>query len=164
MAVFDMKKLSTLDRGVAGAALIALISLFLPWYGASSTLYSVSVSGFSTSYGWLGGLLLVASGVFLLLVRSGSNLPKLPAGPAVIVLGASLLGTVIVAIRWLTLPRGSVGTGGATYYSYGPRVGIFIALIVGIVQAFCALRLFRASGESLPWAESPVETTPPSAP
>jgi len=49
MAVFDWKKLSTADRVIAVAALIALISLFLPWYGYSSSFGGASVSGFSTS-------------------------------------------------------------------------------------------------------------------
>ncbi|HWD25282.1 MAG TPA: hypothetical protein VG368_07435 [Acidimicrobiales bacterium] len=152
-----MSKLSPMDRGVAGAAVVALIALFLPWYGASSGVYSASISGFSTSYGWLGALLIVATGAYIVLLRSGAKLPSLPAGPGVIVLGASLMGTVIIAIRWISLPRGSAGVSGVTYFSYGPRVGIIIALIAGVVQAACALRLFRASGEALPWSsESPA--------
>jgi hypothetical protein len=33
-------------------------------------------------------------------------------------------------------------------------VSFVIALITGIVQVFCALTLFRRSGESLPWTKS----------
>jgi hypothetical protein len=54
-----------------------------------------------------------------------------------------------VIIRWLTLPGASVD-GGA--YSYGPRIGIILVLIAGIVLAFFALRLLRAFGEEVPWA------------
>jgi hypothetical protein len=164
---FDMSKLSPIDRGVVGAAVVALIALFLPWYGASSALYSASISGFSTSYGWLGALLIIATGVYVVLLRSSTKLPTLPAGPGVIVLGASLLGTVIIAIRWISLPRGSAGVSGVSYFSYGPRVGIIIALIAGFVQTVFALKLFRASGEPLPWASkssSPAEGTPPQTP
>jgi hypothetical protein len=152
MAVFDWKKLSTADRVIAVAALIALISLFLPWYGYSSSFGGASVSGFSTSYGWLGALLVVAAGVYLVLLRSGANMPKTSIGPAVIVLGASAIGTIIVAIRWLTLPSGSGGAGGFSY-SYGARIGIIIALVAAIVQVVFSFRLFKASGEALPWAK-----------
>jgi hypothetical protein len=111
------------------------------------------VSGFSSGYGWFGALLIVAAGVYLTLLRSGSSMPTVSVGPGVIVLGASLIGTVLVGIRWITLPRGSFGVGSVSYFSYGPRMGIIIALLAGIVQAICALTLFRRSGEALPWAK-----------
>lgn len=157
MATFDAKRLSTIDRVVVVAAAIALISLFLPWYGASTSGlaggFSASVTGFSTSYGWLGGLLIVGAGIYLVLQRSQVEVPRLGAGPAVVVLGASAIGTVIVILRWLSLPRGHGGVAGVASYSYGPRVGIWLTSIVGIVQLVCALSLFRSSGEKLPWSQ-----------
>lgn len=152
MATFDAKRLSTLDRVVAAAAAVGLVSLFLPWYGASTAGFSVSVSGWSTSYGWFGAVLMVGAGVYLLLARADVELPKGRVGPAFVVLGASALGTVIVILRWLTLPRGHGGITGVITYSYGPRLGIVVALLVGIVQVICALSLFRASGEKTPWS------------
>jgi hypothetical protein len=87
MAQFDMKKLDTSDKIVAGASVITLICLFLPWYGVSAGPYSASVSGFSTSYGWLGALLIIAAGVYLVMLRSGSNMPKNQFGPGVTRIG-----------------------------------------------------------------------------
>lgn len=151
MAAFDWKKLSTADRVVAVTALIALIALFLPWYGWSGFGYSYSVSGFSSGYGWLGALLVFASGLYLVMLRSGSNMPKTGYGPGVIVLGGSVIGAIIVILRWVTLPRGSYGSALGSF-SYGPRVGLILALIAGVVQTIYAVRLFRSSGEALPWA------------
>ncbi|MGO9911041.1 MAG: hypothetical protein ACLPQS_07760, partial [Acidimicrobiales bacterium] len=148
-AAFDVKNLSTLDRIVAGASVLALILLFLPWYGFSDGIYSASVSGWSTSYGWFGALLIIAAGVYLVLQRSGVNFGGIPVSPALVVLAASGLGTVIVALRWLTVPRG-----GVLGFSYGPRFGMIGTLIVGIVQAVCAFLVFRATGEALPWAKA----------
>ena len=153
MAVFDWKKLSRADQVISIAGLIGLIALFLPWYGFSSTYGSASVSGFGSGYGWLGGLLVVAGAAYLVLLRSGTDLPKTSIGPAVIVLGASVIGTVIVALRWLTLPRGSFGGGNGYSFNYGARIGIYIALLAAIVQVVFSFRLFKASGESLPWAK-----------
>lgn len=153
MATWDLKKLSTIDKVVVGAAAVALIAMFLPWYGASSGVFGASVSGFGSGYGWIGAVLVLAAGVYLFMQRSGSKLPATSAGPRVMVLGLSAVGTVLVALRWLTLPRGSFGVGSVTYVSYGPRVGIVLVLIAGIVQVICAVRLFRRSGESLPWAK-----------
>ena len=153
LANFDAKHLSRLDWVVVGASALALIALFLPWYGASTLYFSASVSGWSTGYGWLGDLLIVASGVYLFLQRSQADLSRVKVGPATVVLGAAVVGTVLVIIRWISLPRGHGGIGGVTVYSYGPRVGIWLTLVVGVVQTVCALRLFRASGEKLPWSD-----------
>lgn len=153
MAAFDINKYSTQEKVLGGAAIVALIALFLPWYGASVAGFSASVSGWNTSWGWLGGLLLVAAGVYLVLLRSDVNLSKMPLTPLVAIAGISLLGTVIVVIRWLTLPSGHGGVGGIGY-SYGPRVGIFLALIAGIVETAVSVTLFRASDEKLPWDNS----------
>jgi hypothetical protein len=152
MAAFDWKKLSTGDRVIAITALIALIALFLPWYSWSGGGYSFSVGAFSTGYGWLGALLVVGAGVYLVMLRSGSNMPKTSYGPGVIVLGASVIGAVIVILRWATLPHGSYGVAGSGF-SYGPGIGLILALIASIVQAVFAVRLFRSSGEALPWAK-----------
>jgi MFS superfamily sulfate permease-like transporter len=62
------------------------------------------------------------------------------------VLGLSLIGTIIVALRWITVPRGSYPG-----FSYGPQYGLFITVIAGIVQVILAFRIFKASGETVPW-------------
>jgi hypothetical protein len=115
-------------------------------YGISTILGSASVTGFSTSYGWLGAILIIAAGVYLVMLRSGSNMPKNQFGPGVTVLGLSLIGTVIVLIRWLTIPKGSFDGG-----SYGPEYGMYITILAGIVQVVLAFRLFKSSGEKVPW-------------
>lgn len=151
MASFDLNRYSTQEKVLAGAAIVAFIALFLPWYGASVGGFSATVSGWSTSYGWLGGLLLVLAGVYLVLLRSQVDLTKMPVTPMVIITGLAMLGTLIVAIRWLTLPSGHGGVDGIVSYSYGPQVGIFLALIAGLVESALGVVLFRSSGEKLPW-------------
>jgi hypothetical protein len=149
MAAFDWNKLTQTDKVIAVTAFIAFISLFLPWFGISSAFGSASSSGWGSGYGIIGALLIIAAGVYLVFLRSGSNMPKTTYGPGVLVLGASALGALIVIIKWVTLPRGS-GTYAA--YSYGPRFGMYVVLVAGVVQAFFALRLFRSTGEAVPWA------------
>lgn len=149
----DIGKLDRLDRVVVFTGLIALIAMFLPWYGYSAGAFGASVSGFGSGYGWLGALLIVGAGGYLLALRSGAQMPRSKVGPAVIVMGGSVIGTLLVILRWASLPTGSGGVGNVTVYSYGPRIGIYLALIVGVVQALISVKLFRASGESLPWAE-----------
>jgi hypothetical protein len=151
-AAFDWKRLSFTDRVIAVTAFVALIALFLPWEGWSGFGASYSVGGFSTGYGWLGAVLVVAAGVYVVMHRSGSNMPRTGYGPGVTVLALSVIGAVLVVLRWLTLPRVS-GSSIAGNYNYGPRVGIFLTLIAAVVQAVFAVRLFRSTGEALPWAK-----------
>src|ERR1700722_14909174 len=106
MAKFDANALSKMDWGIIGAGGIAFIALFLSWYGVSFGIISASVDGFGSSWGWIGGLLIVAAGVYQLLHRSQVDLSKMPATPAAMVLLASALGPLVVVLRWVTLSSG----------------------------------------------------------
>jgi hypothetical protein len=163
---FDLKRLSQLDRAIAGGAGVAFIAGFLPWWGVSVGLYGASVSGWSAGFtAWAGTLLLTLAGVYLVLQRSGVSLPDLPVGSSVLVAGVSALGLLLVIIRWLSLPR---------YHGIGvgARYGIYLALIAGIVEVAAAVVQMRASGEAMPWAQAregatsapSTPATPPAAP
>ena len=144
MTEFDTKRFSGLDWTVLVTAGIALISLFLPWYGVSVLGFNASVSGWSTGYGWLAALALVAAGVYLGLAKGGDALKNVSVPPALIVLILASVGTVLILIRWATLPSGSITSAGGSF-SYGPRFGIFLALIAGLVQAGVSIAMYRTA-------------------
>jgi len=149
---FDVKRLSTLDRAIAGAAIVAFVAAFLPWWGYDGPggFYSASVSGWNAGFtAWAGSILLTLTGVYVVLRKSDVKLPDLPAGPAVVAAGAAALGLLLVVIRWLTMPSVDAGVAG----SIGPKFGIWVAIIAGIVEVVAAVMAFRASGEALPWAD-----------
>jgi hypothetical protein len=156
---FDWKRLSNLDRAIAIGGAVSFIALFLPWWGASSGPFSVSISGWSAGFtAWAGGLLLTAAAVFLVLRRAGATMPSLRAGPAVLVAGVAALGLLLVIIRWVSLPRYR-GLG------VGAKYGLYLALIAGIVEVTAAVIEMRASGEAMPWvqaqhADQPAEPGP----
>jgi hypothetical protein len=156
---FDVKRLSTLDRVIAGGAGVAFVSGFMPWWGYTGPLdvYSASVSGWSAGFtAWAGTLLLTLAGVYLVLRRSGVSLPELPVGPAVAVAGVGALGLLLVVIRWVTLPRVHAGLAG----SIGAKYGIWLALIAGVAEVAAAVVELRASGEPLPWEQVRQTATP----
>ena len=156
---FDLKRLNSLDRAIAGGAALAFISGFLPWWGYSGplSLYSASVDGWSTGFtGWAGTLLLTLAGVYLVLRRSEVSLPSLPVGPSVLVAGLAVLGLLLVVIRWLSLPRVHAGLAG----SIGARYGIWVAILAGVVELSAAIIEMRASGESLPWEQASESDSP----
>ncbi|HEY3543073.1 MAG TPA: hypothetical protein VGK79_11075 [Gaiellaceae bacterium] len=149
---FDLKRLSRLDRLIAGGAAVVFVSAFLPWWGYHGPLdlYSASVSGWSAGFtAWAGALLLTLAGVYLVLRRSGANLPALPVAPTVLVAGLAALGLLLVIVRWLTLPKVQGGAAG----SIGARYGIWFAIIAGAIELAAAIAAMRASGEPLPWAQ-----------
>jgi hypothetical protein len=151
MAAFDWKKLSTGDRVISITALVALIALFLPWETVHADGFSASRDGWGTGFGWLGALLVIAAGAYIVALRSGSNMPKTNYGPGVIVLGASVIGAVLIVLRWITLPRGHYGNFAGSV-SWGAGIGLYLCLIAAVVQAVYAVRMFQSSGETLPWA------------
>jgi hypothetical protein len=136
------------DWAVMATGIVSLIALFLPWWGVSVLGYSASISGWRTSYGWLGGLLVVVGAAWFVLHRGGIRLPELPVSRLTAALGATILGLVIILVRWATLPRG--GYLGRDF-NYGGRAGIWIAAIAAAVQAGVLAGAFRRSGEHLPW-------------
>ena len=160
---FDAKRLSRLDWGVLVAAAVAFVALFLPWYGVSVAGFNASVSGWSTGYGWLGAALMAAAGVWFLLWRTQASLPTAPFSPLFATTAASALGLLLVVVRWASLPRGGGGILGRSF-NYGPRAGIWIALIAGIVEVVCAGLLLSKSGETLPWNANPGSSGTPAGP
>jgi hypothetical protein len=121
-------------------------------------LYGASISGWSAGFtAWFGCLLMVAAAGFVLAQRMGREVPQLPVGPAVAAAGGAVVGLAFVVIRWLTLPRVKAGLAG----SVGPRFGIWLAIIAGIVEVAGAVMEFRGSGETLPWATGEAGAAPP---
>jgi hypothetical protein len=150
-----MKQLNTLDRVIVGAAAVAFITLFLPWYGV--TIGEISVSGSGGIAGSMGAALLAAAGVLVLFRRTGGSLLSgVNAGPSALVAGLAALGLVLVIIRWATLP--TYPANGVDFsYSVGPSYGLYLALVAGIVEAATALLALRTAGEQRPWDEPAPE-------
>jgi hypothetical protein len=153
---FDWKRFSTLDRVIVGAAAVAFIALFLPWYGVSVGPFSASVDGWSAGFSaWAGGLLLTAAGVLVVLRRSGTDLAAARVDPSLLVACVAAVGLLLVVIRWVSFPRYN-GAGGLSY-DVGARYGIYLALIAGIAAVTAAALAWRSSAEQ---AAAPAEYRP----
>jgi len=136
----ELKDLSVPDWLIVGAAVAALCSLFLPWYGVEYLGVDDAVTGMSSGFGLWGALLIAATGALVLVARTGRTVP------VEVVLVASFLGTVLVAIRCLTI--GSIDLGNGTSLSFGPRVGIVVALLAGLIQGLGAVLLLRREAKT----------------
>jgi hypothetical protein len=127
----DLKKLTTADRVVAGAAIVFLIAFFLPWEGKTVSFGTVSASkSWSGSEyfltGWIPLLLAIAMVVQIGLARfSTTQLPKLPVtwGQAHLIAGS--VAAVLVILRLLF-------TANVSGVDLDRKVGLFIAVLAAI--------------------------------
>lgn len=127
----DLKKLTTADRVVAGAAIVFLIAFFLPWEGKTVSFGTVSASkSWSGSEyfltGWIPLLLAVAMVVQIGLARfSTTQMPKLPVtwGQAHLIAGS--VAAVLVILRLLF-------TANVSGVDLDRKYGLFIAVLAAI--------------------------------
>ena len=150
-----MKHLNALDRVIVGAAAVAFITLFLPWYDVA--VGRLSVTGSGGFVGSAGAFCLTAAGALLLYRRAGGSLLSgANAGPSALVAGLAAVGLVLVILRWATLPRYHA-SGVDFSYSVTPSYGLYLALIAGIVETAAAILALRTAGRQRPWDEPAPE-------
>lgn len=146
----DIKNLPRNDQVVLGAGVLVFIFSFLPYYGASGTVFGTHASTSTSAWhGWnvLGLLLLLAATLIAAAqVFAASSVPESPVSLNLVVAGACALGAIIVVIRSFTLDHGSVGG-----FDYGLRWGAYLLMIAAVVQAAFAVLRLRASGDAMPW-------------
>jgi len=136
-ANFDLNRLSTVDRIVAGATLVTMISLWLPWFTASYTVLgrtaSSSISG-TGDHGWLWleFLLALALIAYLAARAAWEQLPfRLPFPHETLLIAATGLQFLLILIGFFAMPS----TDGLDGFSVGWGFGAFLALIASIVAA-----------------------------
>jgi hypothetical protein len=152
MAAIGGRNVGTNDLVVMGTGVLMFIVSFFPWYGASFAGFSSTVSGWSAGFGaWFSILLVIAvSGVTAARVFGGRAMPAVGGGVswAFITAAVSALAFIIILLRWITFPSGSHGV------SAGGRFGIYIGLVLALVQAVYGYLSITAAGEKLPWQKS----------
>jgi hypothetical protein len=136
-ANFDLNRLSTVDKIVAGATLVTMISLWLPWFTASYTLLgrteSSSISG-TGDHGWLWLEFILALALIAYLVARAAweQLPfSLPFSHETLLIAATGLQFLLIVIGFFAMPSGD----GLEGLSIGWGFGAFLALISSIVAA-----------------------------
>jgi len=127
---FDLKSVGHVDRLVGGGSLVLFIALFLPWFDASNSFITVSVSGLS-AHGYLWIPLILAIAIVALVVAEVLGLWKLPTTSQLsrdqLLLVATTINFVLVLIAFLLKPGGS---------GVGWDWGAFVALAAAVVAVF----------------------------
>jgi hypothetical protein len=138
---FDLNRATTVDKVVAGATLIALISIWLPWFSVSysggglGASASESFSATTTHGGWMYLEFIVALILLVYLVArvAWDKLPfSLPVAHAPLLIVGTGLQLLFMLIAFFDIP--SVPSG-YTGFSVGWAWGAFIGLLAALAAA-----------------------------
>jgi zinc-ribbon domain len=136
-ANFDLSRLTTVDRIVAGATLVTMISLWLPWYSGKDSVLGItstaSISG-TGEHGWL-WLEFVLALALLAYFTARAAWEQLPFGLPVtherLLIAGTSLQFLLILIGFIALPS----TDGIQGFSVSWDFGAFLALIASVVAA-----------------------------
>ena len=138
----DLSKLSQNQRIALGGGVLAIISIFLPWYGFSFAGIGSNIGPFDSGFfAWAGLLLAIAGAVILALkalevrdVKAGN----LAAEQLALILGG--LGAIFIVLRWIT----------ETDFV---RWGLFIGLVSAAAVAYGSFGAMKDAGLEMPSAD-----------
>jgi hypothetical protein len=139
---FDLKRLTRVDRTVAIASLIAMISIWLPWYSASADGLTVSFSG-TWGHGWLWLEFVVALVLigYLALRAASASAPRLPVAHAPLLLIGTLVQLLLIVIAFADIPYGDQGMG----WDWAAFIGLIAALAAAAPLAVPAAQSYMQS-------------------
>jgi len=135
---FDLNRLTRVDRIVGIASLIAMISIWLPWYSFSGL---GTLSG--TWHGWLWLEFVIALALIgYLALRAGSaSEVRLPIAHAPLLIVATGLQLLLILIAFALIPGGNEGVG----WDWGAFVGLLAALAAAGPVIWPAIQTYMQS-------------------
>ncbi len=131
----DLSKLGMNHKIAAGGGLLALISMFLPWYGISfGSIGGVSINAWSAGFFAWGGLTLAIIGAVILVLKALEvrDVTAGSVGAEKLALVLSGTGTVFVLLRFLT----------ETSFV---KLGLFLGIISVVAVAYGAYAAMSAA-------------------
>jgi Double zinc ribbon len=142
---FDLNRATTVDKVVAVATFIAMISIWLPWVSVSAGGFSGSASG-TAVHGWLWLEFLLAIVLIAYLVARVAW-DKLPFGQPVAHERVLIVGTAVqlllVLIAFFDIPSGGYGV--SVGWDFGAFLGLLAALVAGGPVLVPAVRSYLES-------------------
>jgi hypothetical protein len=136
----DFSKLSQNQKIVAGGGVLAIISLFLPWYGVSfGGLGSVTANSFDAGFlAWFGLFLAIAAAVIVLLKAlevADLKVGNLAAEQLALILAA--VGFVFTVLKWI-VDNDFV------------KWGLFVGIISTAIVAYASYAAMKDAGLAMP--------------
>ena len=136
-ANFDLSRLTTVDRIIAGATLVTMISLWLPWFSGKYSALGETSTGTISGTGdhgwlWLEFILALVLLAYLAARAAWDELPfRVPVAHTTLLIAGTGLQFLLILIGFFALPS----TDGIQGFSISWDFGAFLALIASIVAA-----------------------------
>jgi hypothetical protein len=146
----DVNKLSPGQRIAAAAGVLLFIDLFLDWYSAGNSTFSISADAWQV-FSWVDLVLAVTCVLAVGVAAQAMGLLKLPVNLAQLLLPVAAVATVLVLYRLLNQP----GPNDLISNEFGAYLGL-------VLSAAVTYGAFRAQGE--PAAVVPTTTSSPPPP
>ncbi|MCP3994170.1 MAG: hypothetical protein GY722_03760 [bacterium] len=138
----DFSKLNQNQQIALGGGVLAIIALFVPWYGVSGLGISINISAFDSGFLAWGGLLLTIAGAVILLLKalevSDVKVGNLAAEQFALVLAG--VGLVLIILRWIT--ENDI-----------TKFGLYLGLIAAAVVTYGAFGSMKDAGLEMPSAD-----------
>jgi len=138
----DFSKLSQNQKIALGGGILAIISLFLPWYGFSFGGIGANIGAFDSGFfAWAGLLLAIAGAVILVLKAldvSNVRVGNLEAEQFALILAG--LGVIFIILRWIT-------------ETSLVKYGLFVGLVSAAAVAYGAFGTMKDEGLEMPSAD-----------
>lgn len=157
MAGFDVKRVTPLEWAGVGAGVLAFFASLFPWYSIDFQGFGGgSLSAWNSGFiAWFPMILLIVAAGLVIAPHFGRRVERLP----LIWLSLAGVATVLVLLRWITLPDdgglGDFGLGDSGIDS-GAGFGLILGLIVAIVSTVAAGLTFRAAPKTAPGGRNPA--------
>lgn len=148
----DVNKLSPGQRIAGAAGVLLFIDLFLSWYSAGNSSFSVSADAWEV-FSWTDLLLAVTAVMAVLVAVQAMGMLKVPAPLSTILLPLAAVATLIVAYRLINQP----GPNDLISNEFGAYLGF-------VLTAAVAYGAFLAQGDSAPTPPTPTTTSAPPPP
>jgi len=151
---FDPKSVNVLDWAILGAALLAVIFSFFPFYKASVSGFGFKVSDSSNGWHgltWLATVLVIVAGA-LLAIQLFAPSVKVRVPTRLAVLGLFAVAFVFYLLNLFWVPY---DTGGISGVDKGHSVGYWLGAIAVIAGLALSVVRLKETGGSLPWEKSP---------
>lgn len=99
----DINKLSQGQRIAGAAGVLLFIDLFLSWYSAGNSAFSVSIDAWQ-AFSWIDLLLAVTAGVAIGVAAQSMGVLKIPVNLSSVLLPLAAVATLIVLYRLINQP------------------------------------------------------------
>jgi hypothetical protein len=148
LAVIAGRNIATPDLMLSGAGLAMLIDSLLPWWGYDASGWHPTYIGFRSGFSIFLTILIVAliGGAAITRALSGTGLTRVGTGELtwnLVFLIGDAIAFLLIVFRWATLPS----LDGA---SVGVKFGLYLGLIIVLVQAAGAFLAMVSAGDPLP--------------